>query len=683
MHLFCLRVSCFLLVVLSGLLPQYGQGAEPALTDFEKMPSGAFQSCSTTTGEWLLETGNAVIDDQHAKTGQQCLHLTGGEQTIVTLKLAADTDPSGDLDFWAERWTSRTPFTFRIEKKTADGWQEIYNGDSTFKVGRAFLNHIRVPLRDQSIEQLRFRCSSPPSTGILIDDLAIRPLIPQQIVDVQFIPCTLPVLEGKEICPVQKLKITTSGSLNPIAVSKVHLELDAHTSPADLAAAGVSLGRNQDQFSAAGKLCLREQSHFEKKPLTLECTGEDSLLAEGENTLWLTCRLANQAQIDHTIGPICRSLHFSNGSRIDIKQERPPQRMGIALRQGGDEGVHTYRIPGLATTNSGSLIAVYDVRYRNGGDLPADIDVGMSRSTDGGKTWQPMQIIMDMGRDPEWKYDGIGDPAILVDRQNGTIWVAAVWSHGNRGWHGSGQGTTPEQTGQLMLVSSQDDGVTWSTPVNITSQAKHPDWCFLLQGPGKGITMLDGTLVFAAQYQDTPENNRLPYSTILYSTDHGKNWKTGTGAFADTTEAQVVELEPGVLMLNCRYNRKSARVVMTTSDLGQTWQKHPTSEQTLIEPGACMASLIHVDRELGTDAGNWLLFSNPNSTRTRERMTIKASPDHGLTWPEKHQLLLDESSSAGYSCMTMIDREIIGILYEGSQSQLTFQRIPLRDVIGP
>ncbi|MCA9080184.1 MAG: exo-alpha-sialidase, partial [Planctomycetaceae bacterium] len=353
----------------------------------------------------------------------------------------------------------------------------------------------------------------------------------------------------------------------------------------------------------------------------------------------------------------------------------------IALRRGGDDAVHTHRIPGLATTNSGTLIGVYDVRRRDGGDLPGDIDVGMSRSTDGGRTWEPMRVIMDSGDDPRWHYDGIGDPAVLVDRTTGTIWVAAVWSHGNRGWVGSGQGMTPDETGQLMLVHSDDDGITWSRPINITSQVKRPEWCFLLQGPGKGITMRDGTIVFAGQYQDPPDQRRLPHSTIIYSKDHGKTWHSGTGAFDDTTEAQVVEIEPGVLMLNCRYNRAGTRVVMVTRDMGQTWEKHPTSERSLIEPGACMASLIDVDQEVGGEAGGWLLFSNPNSTRGRNHLTIKASADRGLTWPQEQRLLLDEGGSAGYSCMSMIDEQTIGIVYEGSQAHMTFQRIPLSEVL--
>jgi sialidase-1 len=95
-----------------------------------------------------------------------------------------------------------------------------------------------------------------------------------------------------------------------------------------------------------------------------------------------------------------------------------------------------------------------------------------------------------------------------------------------------------------------------------------------------------------------------------------------------------------------------------------------------------MASLINVDQETGQDAGGWLLFANPDSLVARERLTIKASNDGGMTWPMQQRLLLDEGRSAGYSCLTMIDAQTVGILYEGSQAQMTFQRIPFSDIVG-
>ncbi len=668
--------GCFALLLLPVCLPAEERGS----VSFEQLKPGVFDKLDTKLGVWMPESGRSVVDPRHAKTGKNCLHLTGGDRTSVTLKVAEGVDTSGQLSFWAERWTSRSPFSFRIEKNSGDGWQEIYNGDAKVRTGRAFLNHVKIPLADAQIKQLRFSVTSPPGTGILLDDIRIAPAQPQKIVSVEAVPFTLPALIGAPSSPLAKLKITATGVLNPIALTGVSATLHGDAAVSPLQSVFIST-RPGGKPTPQAK--VMDAGGWKSDQTTTVATS--LLLNEGENIVWLNGALNQRCDIDLRIGAAVTQVSFSDDKRLtlDSGNNAPAlQRLGVAVRNGGDDGVHTFRIPGLATTNRGTLIGVYDVRHRNGGDLPGDIDVGMSRSTDGGRTWQPMKVIMDMGDDPRWRYDGAGDPAVLVDRNTGTIWVAATWSHGNRSWHGSAPGLKPTETGQLLLVRSDDDGVTWSKPINITRQVKAPAWSFLLQGPGKGITMRDGTIVFAAQYQDPPEKRRLPHSTIIYSKDHGKTWQTGTGAFDDTTEAQVVEIEPGVLMLNCRYNRKGARVVMTTRDMGKTWQKHPTTEKALIEPGACMASLINVDQETGKDAGGWLLFSNPDSPRGRNHITIKASPDGGMTWPRQHQLLLDENNSAGYSCMSMIDAQTVGILYEGSQAHMTFQRIPLSDITG-
>src|SRR5690606_19862083 len=263
-----------------------------------------------------------------------------------------------------------------------------------------------------------------------------------------------------------------------------------------------------------------------------------------------------------------------------------PLRLAHKLRHHGDDGVHSYRIPGLATTPNGTLLAVYDIRRESSVDLQGDIDVGLSRSTDGGKTWERMKVIMDMkehGGKPAAE-NGIGDPAILVDPFTNTVWVMALWAHGKPGemlWNSSQTGMTPEETGQLMVVKSEDDGITWTRPINITTQIKDPKWKLMFNGPGKGITMRDGTLVFAGQYKD--ENN-LPHSTIIFSKDQGQTWKIGTAARPNTTEAQVVELNDGSLMLNMRDNRGGSRSVAVTADMGKTWTEHPSSRSALIEP---------------------------------------------------------------------------------------------------
>ena len=647
---------------------------------FERAEPGGFDRLETAIGTWTPLSGTTIIDHKHAKTGKHCLQLKGGKTTSVALRIAKPLESTSDLTFWAERWTSRSPFSFRIEKNTKTGWKEIFNGDKQIRVGRPFLSFVRITLDDTRTRQLRFTVNSPPNTGILIDDIRITPALPQRITSVRVVPVTIPALIGTKASPLAKLKIETTGRLDPIAVTDIRATLSGTTDRSDLLSIDIYNGETMSRFTAGKPIARLDVTKTTSGPFVASFPGSSPHLSEGTNYIWIAGHVARNANIDHRIGVTCKAVTFSNGRTVKLDAAPSIQRMGIALRRSGDDNVHTYRIPGLTTTNDGTLIAVYDVRRRGGGDLPGDIDVGLSRSTDGGRRWNPMRVIMDMGSDPRWRYDGIGDPAVLVDRQTGTIWVAATWSHGNRSWRGSGPGLAPTETGQLMLVRSDDDGRTWSEPINITRQTKRPEWCFLLQGPGKGITMQDGTLVFAAQYQDPPAKNRLPHSTIIYSKDHGKTWQVGTGAFDDTTEAQVVEISPGVLMLNCRYNRQSHRVVMITRDMGATWQAHPTSRKALVEPRACMASLIHVDRELGSRTGRRLLFSNPDSQSGRHHITIKASFDSGTTWPTGRKLLLDEGPGAGYSCMTIIDPQTVGILYEGSQAHMTFQRIRLGDL---
>ncbi len=608
--------------------------ATPA-TGFEESQAGGFTKIANALGQWTAQEGHVEIDSAHRRSGRQCLHLHGGENRSVVLKLNT-SKPDSSLVFHAERWTRRSPFQFRVEQANdGEQWQEIYRGDDVIRIG-GFLTKVTVPLKG-SPSSLRFTCSSPPGSGILIDDLSVVPPTRQKVVRVAVENVVVPVLVGADQNPLLHIRVEVEGTLNPISFSSTKTWLTGTVAAEDVRSVQILASDNVAQFGVAAKPFGKPRAGLGEHSFV-----GNHLLQHGANHFWLSCSLDKDADIDGTIQAVCESVGFSDGTTRQPVIRSVVHQLGVAVRQGGDDGVHTYRIPGLATTNKGTLIGVYDVRRRGSGDLPGDIDVGMSRSTDGGRTWEPMQVIMDMGDDPQWRYDGIGDPAVLVDRNTGTIWVAATWSHGNRSWRGSGPGLKPEETGQLMLVRSDDDGVTWSKPINITEQVKRPEWCFLLQGPGKGITMRDGTTRVcrpvsgsrrteaAAAFDDhlleRPRRNLAGRHRSIRRHDR----IPGRGSRTGRADAQL-PLQPF----------KPVRVVMTTRDMGQTWQKHTTSERSLIEPGACMASLIDVDQEVGR--GRWRLaavFQSGQHTRpaphhdqgvarSRDDMAQRASPAAG------------------------------------------------------
>ena len=557
-----------------------------------------------------------------------------------------------------------------------------------------------------------------PFAGILMTSCIQR----ENQVHVTLKQFQVPVLKYRQNNPVLQIKLVVPENVASEKVSSFTISADGTDDLADIMAIRLFyMGRDsmwiryEDTPEKAGNILdpipsddFRPIQFGEEMPPASEITFRDEQMLEpGDNYFWVMYELSDMADLHHTADAGCNKIKLDKGGFISPELSSPPvvQRIGVALRQPMDENVDTYRIPGLATTNKGTLLALYDARHESSRDLQGDIDIVVNRSTDGGNTWEPNRLVLDMG---EWgglprKFNGVSDPCIVVDENSEKIFIAGLWMHGlldtagrwiegltdestfwEHQWRrkGSQPGFGVKQTSQFLISESTDDGQSWSPPVNLTHMCKKLEWWLWAPAPGRGITADDGTLVMPTQGRDAEGR---AFSNITYSKDGGITWKTSNPAYSGTNECSVVQLSDGTLMLNMRYRpprgEKTGRIIAVTDDLGDTWTEHPTSRTVLPEP-VCMGSLHkHIYIE-GGERKSVLLFSNPNVDKNpRSRITIKASFDDGLTWPDKFWLLLDEGYGRGYSCLTSIDEKTIGIVYEGSQADMIFESIPLNEII--
>lgn len=508
----------------------------------------------------------------------------------------------------------------------------------------------------------------------------------------------LPVLTGKEANPVLKVEMIRQQPMD-YSLQKVVISLDGTTDLNDIERVSLFKSDSDGRFTT-DNLIGEVQS-----PAPIVTFEDNSNITEDTLTFWVSVTLKTNVDLTHRIKAQCKSISTDIGKIPVPSVNAQSLRVGVAVRQHMQDGVHTSRIPGLTTSKKGTLLAIYDARYESARDLQGHMDICMNRSTDGGRTWQPMQVILDMN---EWgglpeKYNGVSDACILVDDNTGDIYVAGLWMHGVldretgkwvegltqdsarhiHQWHakGSQPGFGVKETSQFLITKSTDDGLTWSEPINITP-AKKKEWWLFAPAPGHGIALSDGTLVFPTQGRDETGE---PFSNITWSKDGGKTWTTSNPATKNTTECMAVELSDGSIMLNMRDNRNrgneevNGRSIFITTDLGGAWTEHPTSRKALIEP-TCMASIHkHVYHENGVEK-SVLLFVNPASTSKRDHITMKVSYDDGNMWPEDKHILLDEYSGRGYSCITSVNDSTIGILYESSQADMVFQTVSLKEI---
>ena len=343
-----------------------------------------------------------------------------------------------------------------------------------------------------------------------------------------------------------------------------------------------------------------------------------------------------------------------------------PNATGHDLWASGTGGYHTYRIPALVVTTSGTVLAFAEGRLHGGGDA-GEIHLLMRRSTDGGRSWEPSRVVT---AEPGFTN---GNPAPVVDRSTGDVVLLLTRNPADKDeteiCAGDGART-------VWVTRSADDGRTWSTPAEITDQVKDPTWTWYATGPCHGIQLRSGRLVVPCDHAVGVAMDRWsdPFrSHVVYSDDGGLSWRIG-GVLPDgTNESAVAELADGRVYVNVRnHARTGRRGHAYSSDGGATFGELSWHEQ-LVEP-ACQGSLLD-----GPDGV--LFFANPAS-QDRTMLTVRTSADGGATWSAG---VVVTEGAAAYSDLALTGDGRLLCLYEQGADRpydsLRLVRLALADLL--
>ncbi|MFH8344448.1 exo-alpha-sialidase [Streptomyces sp. NPDC018045] len=343
----------------------------------------------------------------------------------------------------------------------------------------------------------------------------------------------------------------------------------------------------------------------------------------------------------------------------------------VLFKAAQEHGYACFRIPAVVRSTSGTLLAFAEGRVRDCGDA-GDIDLVLKRSTDGGRTWGPLQVVNEGGGDTH------GNPAPVVDRGTGRILLAETY---NKGRPDAGNCDVPcDRTPHLQY--SDDDGATWSAPRDLTAELRPAGWnSWYATGPVHGVQLARGPhagrLVFTVNAESHADGRTTAnHAALMLSDDGGDSWRVGAvdsyptaadGTFRQKpSEMSLLERSDGSVYVNGREQDGTGlghRTAAVSHDGGESFARPFRTLPDLYAP-MVQGSVLRLPRRVPRGPGR-TLFAAPADPDRRRTMTVRSSYDEGRTWEGVDRGARVTTDWSGYSDLVAVAPGLTGLLYEG------------------